>query len=395
MAVMAPARRYWNDCCPLGETMTTMKPLSLAETGFLPKAGKRTRQAVFLAEREQGVPWSRLEALIEPVYPKRGNGRPPMPLSTMLRLQCMQPGFGYSGPAREEAGYDIPLLRQCAGLDAFEDVIPDESPRRRFRHRLEHPDLAPAICAEINAVLAEQGLTMKRGSVVEATPIAAPRSTKNRDKQRGPEMSQTPKGQPWDFGMKAPIGVDAESGRGHSVEGTAAKVADDTMMQACLHGEETRALGDRGHPQNNRTIEELDAEDGVCIVTPTNKPTGGELTEEQKAFHRRLSAVRAGVEHPFRGVKRQFGVIKVRYRGVKKNTGQVVTLFALGNLWLARHRLLPLLGEVRLSGGRRGAKPRLTAPNGPILPMLSHLLSLAAVQTGLVQSFLNCYARTL
>ena len=325
-----------------------MKQLSRAETDLLSKARKPTRKAVFLAEMEQVMPWTRLEGLIEPFYPKKGNGRPPMELRTLLRIHFLQQWFGYSDPAMEEALYDIPLLCQFAGLDAFDDVIPDESTILRFRHLLEKHDLARALFAEVNAVLAEKGLTMKRGSVVDATLIAAPSSTKNRDKQRDPEMSQTKKGNQWYFGMKAHIGVDAESGLVHSVDCTTAKVADNTMMKACLHGEETLALGDRGYHQTNRTIEYLEAEDGVCIVTPTKKPKGGELTEEQKGFNRMLSAVRAVVEHPFRVLKRQFGFIKIRYRGLKKNTAQIVTLFALANLWLARHRLRPLMGEVRV-----------------------------------------------
>jgi Transposase and inactivated derivatives, IS5 family len=185
------------------------------------------------------------------------------------------------------------------------------------------------------------------GTVVDATLIAAPSSTKNEDKKRDPEMTQTKKGNQWHFGMKAHIGVDAESGLVHTVECTTAKVADITMMEACLHGEEEIALGDRGYHKTNRTIEHFAKEGDLCVLTPTKKPAGGELTEEQKVFNRMLSAVRAIVEHPFRVVKRQFGFVKVRYRGLAKNTGQIVTLFALANLWLARKRLLPLLGEVR------------------------------------------------
>jgi IS5 family transposase len=330
------------------EPMKSMKRLSLAETGFLPKAGKQTRKAVFLSEMETVVPWSRLESLIEPFYPKKGNGRPPMPLGTMLRIHFMQQWFGYSDPAMEEALHDIPLLRQFAGLDAFEDVMPDESTILRFRHLLEQHELAVAMFAEINVLLAEKGLSMKRGSVVDATLIAAPSSTKNQDKQRDPEMTQTKKGNQWYFGMKAHIGVDAESGLIHSVECTTAKVADISMMKDCLHGEESLVLGDRGYHTKNRTIEHFEKEDGVSILTPTKKPAGAELTEEQKTFNRMLSAVRAIVEHPFRVLKKQFGFTKVRYRGLMKNTGQIVTLFALTNLWLARKRLLPLTGEVRL-----------------------------------------------
>ena len=204
--------------------MKPMKQLSLAETGFLPKAGKQTRKAVFLAEMETVVPWSRLAALIEPFYPKKRNGRPPMPLGTMLRIHFMQQWFGYSDPAMEEALHDVPLLRQFAGLDAFEDVMPDESTILRFRHLLEKHDLAVAIFAEVNAVLSEKGLSMKRGTVVDATLIAAPSSTKNEEKKRDPEMTQTKKGNQWHFGIKAHIGVDADSGLIHTVECTTAKV---------------------------------------------------------------------------------------------------------------------------------------------------------------------------
>jgi len=327
--------------------MKAMKQLSLAETGFLPKAGKQTRKAVFLAEMETVVPWPRLETLIEPFYPKKGNGRPPMPLATMLRIHFMQQWFGYSDPAMEEALHDIPLLRRFAGLDAFEDVMPDESTILRFRHLLEQHELAVALFVEVNAVLTEKGLSMKRGSVVDATLIAAPSSTKNQDKQRDPEMSQTKKGNQWYFGMKAHIGVDAQSGLIHTVECTTAKVADNVMLKDCLHGEESIVFADRGYHQNNRTIEHLASEDGLAILVPTKKPKGGELTEQQKKANRILSAIRAVVEHPFRVIKQQFGFTKVRYRGLKKNTGQIVTLFALSNLWMARHRLIPMTVEVR------------------------------------------------
>ncbi|MCL2346065.1 MAG: IS5 family transposase [Desulfobulbus sp.] len=324
-----------------------MKQLSLAEMGFLPKVGKQTRKAVFLGEMETVVPWSRLEGLIEPHYPKKGNGRPPMPLSAMLRIHFLQQWFGYSDPAMEEALHDVPLLRQFAGLDAFEDVMPDESTLLRFRHLLEKHDLAVAIFAEVNVVLSEKGLSMKRGTVVDATLIAAPSSTQNEDKKRDPEMTQTKKGNQWHFGMKAHIGVDAQSGLIHTVECTTAKVADITMLEKCQHGEEVIVLGDRGYHKTNRTIEHFEKEGERSILTPSKKPVGGKLTGKQKAFNRMLSAVRVIVEHPFRVVKRQFGYVKVRYRGLTKNTGQIVTLFALANLWLARKRLSPALGEVR------------------------------------------------
>jgi IS5 family transposase len=353
--------------------MKSMKQLSLAETGFLPKAGKQTRKAVCLSKMETVVPWSRLEALIEPFYPKKGNGRSPMPLGTMLGIHFMRQWFGYSDPAMEEALHDVPLLRQFAGLDAFEDVMPDESTILRFRHLLEQHELAVALFAEVNAVLSEKGLSMKRGSVVDATLIAAPSSTKNQDKQRDPEMSQTKKGNQWNFGMTsrrrrtpagrsreagcgherseaaqlAHIGVDAESGLIHTVECITAKVADNAMLKDCLHGEESIVFADRGYHQNNRIIEHFASEDGLAILVPTRKPKGGELTEQQWQSNRILSAIRAVVEYPFRVIKQQFGFTKVRYRGLKKKTGQIVTLFALSSLWMARHRLMPTTGEVR------------------------------------------------
>ena len=291
--------------------MKLMKQLSLAETGSLPKAGKETRKAVFLAEMETVVPWSRLVTLIEPFYPKKGNGLPPMPLTTMLRIHFMQQWFCYSDPAMEEALHDIPLLRRFAGLDAFEDVMPDGSTILRFRHLLEQHELAVAIFAEVNAALSEKGLSMTRGSVVDATLIAAPSSTKNQDKQRDPKMSQTKKGNQWYFGMtsrrrrtpigrfraagcgheqseaaqRAHVGVDAESGLIHTVECTTAKVANNVILKDCLHGDEQIVFAGRGYHQNNRTIEHFASEDGLAILVPTKKPKGGERTEQQKLGH--------------------------------------------------------------------------------------------------------------
>lgn len=252
------------------ELMKALKQMSLAETGFLPKAGKQTRRTVFLAEMEAVVPWSRLETQIELFYPKKGSGRPPMPLATMLRIYFMQQWFfGYSDPAMEEALHDVPLLRQFAGLDAFEDVMPDESTILRFRHLLEKHELAVVIFSEVNAVLSEKGLSMKCGTVVNATLIAAPSSTKNGDKKRDPEMMQTKKGNQWHLGMKAHIGVDAGSGVVHSVKCTTAKVADITKMDACMHGEESIALGDRGYHKKNRTIDAFGKEGDLTVLTPT------------------------------------------------------------------------------------------------------------------------------
>ena len=203
---------------------------------------------------ETVVPWARLEALIEPFYPKKGN--PSADAVGHDAAHSLHAAMVWlPDPAMEEALHDVPLLRRFAGLDAFEDVMPDESTILRFRHLLEKHDLAVAIFAEVGAVLSEKGLSMKRGTVVDATLIAAPSSTKNEGKKRDPEMTQTKKGNQWHFGMKAHIGVDADSGLVHTVECTTAKVADIAMMEACLHGEEEIALGDRGYHKTNRTIE--------------------------------------------------------------------------------------------------------------------------------------------
>ena len=329
--------------------MKKPKQLSLAETGFLPRSSKPTRKETFLSEMERIVPWSRLEGLIEPHYFQAGarGGRPATPLSTMLRIHFMQQWFGYADLAMEEALHDIPTLRRFAGLDAFEDAIPDESTILHFRHLLERHHLGEAIFTEVAAQLVGKGLTMKRGTVVDATLISAPSSTKNRDGKRDPEMSQTRKGRQYHFGMKAHIGVDADSGLVHTVKCTTAKVSDITMMEACLHGEEQVVLADRGYHKRARTLEEHEREHGKLILTPSKKPRGGQLSTAQKEVNRGLSALRAKVEHPFRVIKRQFGYNKVRYRGIAKNAAQIVTLFALSNLWQARHRLLAYTAEVR------------------------------------------------
>jgi transposase, IS5 family len=202
-----------------------MKQLGLNDPGFV-KHPKKTRKAQFLAEMNQVVPWSRLVALIEPYYPKPGNGRRPIPLETMLRIHFMQQWFAYSDPAMEEALHDIPLLREFAGLDATVEAIPDETTILKFRHLLERHGLAGALLEEINGLLGERGLILRKGTMVDATLIAAPTSTKNAQGKRDPEMSSTKKGNQWYFGMKAHVGVDTAHGLVHTVVGTAAKVPD-------------------------------------------------------------------------------------------------------------------------------------------------------------------------
>lgn len=326
-----------------------MKQLSLAETGFLPKRGKVTRKAEFLAEMNAVVPWSRLEGLIEPVYPKAGRGRRPTPLSVMLRIHFMQHWFGYSDPAMEEALHDIPLLRQFAGLDAFEDTIPDETTILKFRHLLEANALAVALFAEVNAELSEKGLSLRHGTAVDATLIAAPSSTKNKDGKRDPEMHQAKKGNQWHFGMKAHIGVDADSGLVHTVIGTAANVNDVTQANALLHGEEDEAFGDAGYQGAEKRPDATGKARWNVAMRPGKRRV---LDKSQKStalteqLEHLKASIRAKVEHPFRVIKRQFGFTKVRYRGLAKNTAALMTLFALSNLWMVRRRLLAMTPKV-------------------------------------------------
>jgi IS5 family transposase len=316
-----------------------MKQLSLASTDFVKKP-KQTRREKFLLEMEAVVPWARLLAVIEPVYPKAGNGRRPYELPVMLRIHFMQQWFNYSDAAMEEALHDIPLLRRFAGLDAGSDTLPDETTILNFRHLLQTHRLSARLFAEVNALLAEKGLLLREGTTVDATLIAAPPSTKNQDGQRDPEMTQTKKGNQWYFGMKAHIGVDDQSGLVHTVVGTTAKVSDMSQFGELLHGDEIRVSADRGYdyPQIHAQLEETLIEDWVARKA---KP-GKSLDAWTRNLNRAIASIRAIGEHPFRILKRQFGYTKVRYRGLEKNTAQLVTLFALGNLYQARRALLAM-----------------------------------------------------
>ena len=318
-----------------------MKQRSLGDTGFQSKRDKRTRKQIFLEEMDRAVPWRRLEKRIKPYYHKArpGPGRPRMPLDVILRIHFMQQWFGFGDQAMEEALYDIQILIDFAGLDAFEDDLPDETTILRFRHLVERHHLTDAIFDEVQAVLVENNLLLKQGSVVDATLIDAPSSTKNKDKQRDPEMSQTKKGNQWYFGMKAHIGTDVQSGLVHTVQGSTAKDSNNSQLEACLHGEEEFVLADRGYHKNSRTSRDLEVEDGVAIITPYKKPHHRHLNNEEKKTNKWLAKYRAKVEHPFRVIKRQFGFTKVRYRGLTKNTAQLKTLFALNNVWMVRHEL--------------------------------------------------------
>ena len=318
-----------------------MKQRSLANTGF-ELVTKRTRKREFLDEMNLVVPWAELIGLITPHAPAGKTGRPPFAVATMLRIHFMQQWFGLSDPAMEEALHDVPLYREFSGLDAGITRLPDESTILRFRHLLEANDLSQQLLATINATLATKGLMLKTGTVVDATLIAAPSSTKNSSGERDPEMHQAKKGNQWHFGMKAHIGVDAESGLVHTVIGTAANVNDVTQGHGLLHGEEEVVFADAGY-QGAMKRPEATGVDWKVAMRPgkrraLNKQTPwGNMLEKAEQLK---ASVRAKVEHPFRVLKCQFGFTKVRYKGLSKNTAQLVTLFALGNLWMARKRIL-------------------------------------------------------
>lgn len=318
-----------------------MSQMSFSDAEFAGKR-KKTRKEEFLAEMEQVVPWKSLLSLIEPLYPVAGRGRRPYPLETMLRVHLLQNWYGLSDPAMEEALYEVTPMRAFAHL-SLSGPIPDETTILNFRRLIEEKELAPLILDRVNAYLRRKGLLLKRGTLVDATIIAAPSSTKNASGERDPEMHQTKKGQQWHFGMKAHIGVDADSGLVHTVTTTPANEADVEQVADLLHGKEKVVHGDSGYTGAHKHVGrkklrwEIAAKRGaIAKVTNARKRAALERVERCKA------SIRARVEHPFRVIKRQFGLMKVRFRGLAKNTVHVTTLFALSNLWMARRRLLEL-----------------------------------------------------
>ncbi|MEB1940749.1 IS5 family transposase [Xanthomonas campestris pv. campestris] len=312
---------------------------------------KQTRREIFLAEMEQVVPWQQLLGLVAPHYPVSGRpGRQPYALATMLRIHLLQQWYALSDPAMEEALHEIPTLRRFAQLGGL-DNVPDETTILNFRRLLETHGLAARMLEAVNAHLARKGQSLRSGTIVDATLIAAPSSTKNADHARDPEMRQTKKGNQWYFGMKAHIGVDEFSGLVHHVHCTAANVADVTVTHTLLHGKEDSVFGDSGYTGADKREELQDCEAAFFIAAKRSvlQAIGNkrERAREQRWEHFKAS-VRAKVEHPFRVIKRQFGYTKVRYRGLAKNTAQVLTLFALSNLWLKRKQLMPVVGTARL-----------------------------------------------
>ena len=309
---------------------------------------KRTRREKFLAEMERIVPWSRLTAVIEPLYPKSGRvGRPPIGVPKMLRMYCVRQWYSLADEALEDALYDSQALRDFVGIDLSRESVPDATTLLKFRRLLQDNDLTRTLLDEINAHLTEQGLLMRAGTIVDATIIAAPSSTKNEGKTRDPDMHQTKKGNQWFFGMKAHIGVDAESGIVHSVVATAANVGDITQAGALLHGEEEVAFGDAGYRGVNKREEAQGPRWHVAMQPGKRRKLDltrkwARLLEQAEQLK---ASVRAKVEHPFHVVKNLFHHKKVRYKGLAKNAAQLFSLFALANLIIAKRRLLAIHAE--------------------------------------------------
>ena len=316
-----------------------MKQTTLSTGGF-DRFGKMTRRAAFLAEMDRAVPWPVLCALIEPVYPKAGNGRPPVGLERMLRIYFLQNWFNLSDPAVEESLYDSLSMREFVGVDLGREGAPDETTVCKFRHLLEQHGLGKRIFEEVGRHLQTQGLKVSTGTIVDATIINAPSSTKNRDNARDPEMHQTKKGNQWYFGMKAHIGVDSKTKLIHSVVATAANEHDKHALPELLHGNERRVYGDSAYSSQQEAI----AQAAPKARDFTNKKgfRNRGLTEREREKNSRKSSVRAKVEHAFLIIKRIFGFSKVSYRGMMKNGNRLFVVASLANLFMARHHLLRL-----------------------------------------------------
>jgi IS5 family transposase len=301
--------------------------------------GKVTRRERFLAEMNAVIPWTRLIALIEPHYPKAGRGRRPHDLERMLRIYFLQQWFNLSDPQAEDAIYDSESMRRFAKVELAEDVVPDETTILRFRHLLETHGLTAGIFEAVKDLLSEHHLLLRAGTIVDATIIAAPSSTKNATRTRDPEMKQTRKGGSWHFGMKLHIGTDIH-GQVHSVTATHAAEADIKQLPKLLHGEESVLYGDQAYWKEA----DRQAFEAKGVRYRVNRRAAGgnkKLSERWRKINRARSRTRACCEHPFRIVKHLWGFDKTRYRGIAKNLARAQTMFALANLYAVRHRLEP------------------------------------------------------
>ena len=309
-----------------------MKQMTLATAKGFEVHGRATRKAEFLARMQTLVPWTELCGLIQPHYPKSGNGRPPVGLERMLRMYLIANWFNLADEACEDALYDIAAFRDFCRIDLGRERVPDSTTLLNFRHLLERHELGAAVFAKVGELLQANGMKLSGGTIVDATLIAAPPSTKNQEQSRDPEMHQSKKGNQWYFGMKVHIGVDSESGLIHSASVTPGNVHDSHELSNLLHGEETRLYGDsayRGERQRQR-LKELapKARDFTNKRACKNRP----LSDADKETNRRKSAVRSKVEHPFLELKRLWGFAKVRYRGLAKNANRAFAMLAMLNI---------------------------------------------------------------
>jgi IS5 family transposase len=315
-----------------------MKQLTLAHQAEFQRYSKKTRREQFLEEMDAVMPWAELFALIAPHYSKGEVGRKPVGLEIMLRVYFLQQWFALSDPAVEDALYESAVLRRFAGIDLGRAPAPDETTILNFRHLLEEHDLCGEMLDAVNLYLASRGIRITTGTIVDATIIHAPSSTKNEKKERDPEMHQTKKGNQWYFGMKAHIGVDSKEGTVHSMCTSAASVSDVHMLPDLLHGDETKVWGDGGYQGQTEVIREA-APAAQDMTNRRAKNNKGEVNEIEKRKNRNKSRVRAKVEWPFRVLKRVFGFTKVRYRGLKKNHEWLCAAFASINIYQHRRRL--------------------------------------------------------
>lgn len=299
---------------------------------------KKTRRAEFLEEMEQVVPWKKLCALIEPHYPRAGNGRPPVGVERMLRMYFLQQWFNLSDPAVEEALYDSAVMRGFVGIDLGREPVPDETTICKFRHLLEEHGLGGEMLEAVNLHLEGQGVRISTGTIVDATIIHAPSSTKNREQKRDPEMHQTKKGQQWYFGMKAHVGVDSHTKLIHTAVVTPANVADATVLPDLLHGEETKVWGDQAYCGQSEVIQQSAPRAQDC--TQRRYRYKNYVDEVERAKNRTKSQIRSKIEHVFGVMKLKFGFVKVRYRGLVKNANRLFATCALVNLFIVRKKLL-------------------------------------------------------
>ena len=315
-----------------------MKNLSFASLAYENKK-KKTRREQFLAEMDQVIPWQELIQIIEKYYPKAGNGRQPMPLERMLRIYFMQQWYGLSDPAMEDTLYDIESMRRFADIDIAMDVVPDETTILNFRHLLEKYNLTQQLFEKTNRYLSAKGLLLREGTIVDATIITAPSSTKNQDRTRDPEMRSTRKGNQYYFGMKAHVGTDTR-GLAHNLVVTNAAVHDSQVIDELVHGEEQAIYGDKAY-SNEEKKNEYEAK-GIKWCVNLRGCHWRQLTETEEAINHQQSQTRAKVEHIFLVVKHLWRYQKVRYKGLYKNAVQVFSLFTLANIYLVRHDLRKL-----------------------------------------------------